>query len=776
VHIYFIILICNHIFDIMGNGRRFAQRSSPVVTMMEGAVDLADCSLAAKSLRRPRKVSDKKTDKACEQPILSTTVKSVGSSRGKIQARVSDRTEQAVVKKSTKLPNHSDSDDSTTLAVDAAKKVAKTKKNKAAVPVPTEGEVLEAVASLYDDELKPYGRILRKRLSERAIAAGVAAAGEPDLAALRAACVASSWLNVESEDGGEWSALLVSCESKFVDVYNPVDSYAEAMWAAAATYFQGLTGDEAVLPGGRYSCAQSLVERKLPFLSGQSLGRVCHIVQLSISQRKCLGYLNGGITPYLFSHSKIKDSAAAQQSSCAPSACVSGLTVATWETARTYLRVILGDAMKAGTDSVPLSNIKRIFRSQFFTELSETSLGHSKLSELLQDSKLYDICTVRLMEQGYFVVPQFSLTETTTADTTANRWSDFAYTPSLMDMTSQPFSFASAERVVFCLDEPLSLDEVSSEDSTDGVLSCPDDLLCLDEPIFSMESSPVGASQSQYFVLSPSALTKDGRVGSMVQNTFIHAAEAPVTPLLGAMKRSRSLPKNLGSERSQWEASCHALSFMPEPIADTRTGIHEGLALIVPASPVVPHSPAFPSPSLTASPQCWTPQKSMLYPPTPELGLLCGVPELQPLETTFNWSNPNNNTTGDDSYFEYRPVFCANEPLSLEMVAEVASQEILPQQALAQGGYIIHNTFIDSIRPPLTPSTASAQKRSLSLPRNMGCENKAENCGLKSRFVDAAVPSSPALTASPWTPHARKPENAPLLEMSRPVLRLSDFV
>merc|ERR1712166_1281141 len=627
------------------------------------------------------------------------------------------------------------------------------KKNKAAVPVPTEGEVLEAVASLYDDELKPYGRILRKRLSERAIAAGVAAAGEPDLAALRAACVASSWLNVESEDGGEWSGLLVSCESKFVDVYNPVDSYPEAMWAAAATYFQGLSGDEAVLPGGRYSCAQSLVDRKLSFLSEYTLGQVCHIVQLAISQRKCLGYLNGGITPYLHSHSKIKDSAAAEQSSCAHAACVSDLTLASWDTARTYLRIILSDSMKSGSDSVPLSNIKRIFRSQFSTELSETSLGHSKLSELLQDSKLSDICTVRLLEQGYFVVPQFSLT--TASDATASRWSDFAYTPSLLDMTSQGFSFAQAERVVFCLDEAPNMDEVSSEDES-TVLSCPDDLLCLDEAVLSGE---MDAPQSQYFVLSPSALGTDGRFGSMVQNTFIHAAEAPVTPLLGAMKRSRSLPKM----RSM-------------PMAGPAADVHAGLALIVSASPA--QSPAFPSPAMTASP-LWTPHKSMLYPPTPELGLLCGVPELQPLEATFNWSNPHNNSTNEESYYsEYMPIFCADEPLCLELVAEAPTQDVLPQQPLAQGGYVVHNTFIDSIRPPLTPSTASAHKRSRSLPRDLGSEdNQTGYDCIKSRFVESAVPSSPAVTASPWTPHSRTPADVPLLDMSRQVvLRLSDFV
>jgi len=256
------------------------------------------------------------------------------------------------------------------------------------------------------------------------------------------------------------------------------------------------------------------------------------------------------------------------------------------------------------------------------------------------------------------------------------------------------------------------------------------------------------APQSQYFMLSPSAH----------DNTFIHF-KAPVTPLMGAMKRSRSLPKNLGSER---EISCQARSFAN----------HDGVALIVPASPATAHSPAFPSPALTESP-LWTPHKSLLYPPTPELGLLCGVPETQPLEAAFNWSTPHNNYTNEDSYYsEYMPIFCAAEPLCLELVAEGPSQD-----DLAQGGYVVHNTFIDSIRPPLTPSTASAQKRSRSLPRDLGSEDNQTgfDC-IKSRFVETAVPSSPALTASPWTPHSRNPDDAPLLEVSRQVLRLSDFV
>ena len=61
--------------------------------------------------------------------------------------------------------------------------------------------------------------------------------------------------------------------------------------------------------------------------------------------------------------------------------------------------------MSPGTSTIPLSNVKRLFRSRYHTELSETALGHSKLSELLQDPKLKDICHVRLQGHGYVVGP-----------------------------------------------------------------------------------------------------------------------------------------------------------------------------------------------------------------------------------------------------------------------------------------------------------------------------------------------------------------------------------
>merc|ERR1719217_277575 len=82
--------------------------------------------------------------------------------------------------------------------------------------------------------------------------------------------------------------------------------------------------------------------------------------------------------------------------------------MATWDIARQCLREILDSAAKsaaAGTvGMVPLSNVKRLFRSRFHTELSETMLGHSKLSELLQDERFSDICNVQLQGHGYIVM------------------------------------------------------------------------------------------------------------------------------------------------------------------------------------------------------------------------------------------------------------------------------------------------------------------------------------------------------------------------------------
>jgi len=264
-------------------------------------------------------------------------------------------------------------------------------------------EVLAAVETLYTDELKPYGRILRKRLAERVQVSSRGQSVDIDIKHLRAVCESSPWLYVQAEEGGDWSALLRCRLASFVDVYSPQDQYPQELWDAAGSYFGGLDDADMVLPGGRYSCAQVLVSRRLPFLQGRTLGQVCHIVQLAISQKKLLGYLNGAVVPYSRSQSMVKEKCAERGKPCTTTSKGTS-TLASWDSVRTRLQEIIA-TMAQGAEFVPLSNMKRLFRSRFHLELSETALGYAKLSELLQDSRLHDICTVRLQGHGYVVVP-----------------------------------------------------------------------------------------------------------------------------------------------------------------------------------------------------------------------------------------------------------------------------------------------------------------------------------------------------------------------------------
>lgn len=292
---------------------------------------------------------------------------------------------------------------------------------------PEISEVVAAVESLYSDQLKPFGRILLKRVRERGaetFAQARRAAGDASAVAdadavplidpkcLRRICEFCSDLAVEAEDGKEYSVTLVGRSAVFVDVCSPEDPYPPALWAGAAAYFESLQGDDFLLPGGRYACAQVLIERNLPFLQNRSLGEVCHIVQLSVSQKRILGYWDGNMVPFGRSVDCIKEQCAAwQQPVSFKKAATVDLPLATWEQARACLWDILEHANacpKSTGGAVTLSNVKRLFRSRFGLELSETALGHSRLNELLQDVRLSDICRLELQGKSQVVVQRAS--------------------------------------------------------------------------------------------------------------------------------------------------------------------------------------------------------------------------------------------------------------------------------------------------------------------------------------------------------------------------------
>eukprot|EP00443_Scrippsiella_acuminata_P004079 CAMPEP_0115248604 /NCGR_PEP_ID=MMETSP0270-20121206/42154_1 /TAXON_ID=71861 /ORGANISM="Scrippsiella trochoidea, Strain CCMP3099" /LENGTH=297 /DNA_ID=CAMNT_0002663907 /DNA_START=5 /DNA_END=895 /DNA_ORIENTATION=+ len=280
----------------------------------------------------------------------------------------------------------------------------------------TPAEVLAAIETLYVDQVRPQGRILLKRLGERAAAvqaAQPALGGVPGLAVgseivprldtahIRKVCERCARIHVVAEAGTEYSALLAGRAQSFVDPCSNDDPYPEMLWSEMVAFFGSYHNRAVRLPGGRYACARALAAANLHFLAGRSLGQLCHIVQLAVSQRQVLGYLDGHVVPYFQSEAVVKQHSAVLQQP-AWSLKKDTMSVADLSQARECLRSILASSPEAGV--VPLPNVKRLFRSRFQLELSETALGHCRISDLLQDARFHDICALQLRGNSYVVV------------------------------------------------------------------------------------------------------------------------------------------------------------------------------------------------------------------------------------------------------------------------------------------------------------------------------------------------------------------------------------
>ncbi|CAE7306275.1 rsmB [Symbiodinium pilosum] len=410
---------------------------------------------------------------------------------------------------------------------------------------PDAAEVLQCIETLYVDKLKPFGRILRKRVAERHVQIHLQQQPympgttidlpDVDIKHLKQICEESDMLDIAPEEGGDWSATFRGRSQVFVDIYSPTDEHALETWQAAREYFDSLPESEALLPGGRYSCAQALVQRNLPFLGGFSLGEVCHLVQLAISKHKILGYCNGAVVPYSRSQSRVKEECAESQQPClhAPKEDQAlSLALASLEKARSHLREILISAEVPGANGpsmIPLSNVKRLFRSRYQIELSETALGHSKLSDLLQDPRFSDICEVQLQGQGYIVVQAQAGPD--------DKEVPGCYTggpiASKADASESQRTLGSlASLAVDCALTPvIDSSKYDSRDLGPARESCRP--FCVGEPL--------ALEEAGFDRLPPGLADRE------VKNTFIHSAVTPlVTPEPGSFRRSQSVPKDVG--------------------------------------------------------------------------------------------------------------------------------------------------------------------------------------------------------------------------------------
>lgn len=155
-----------------------------------------------------------------------------------------------------------------------------------------------------------------------------------------------------------------------------------------------------MLPGGRYACARVLAARQLSIFQGWSLGQICHIVQIAISQRRLLGYRDGCLVPYRHSENWVKEQCAVAQSPTGNESC----PVVTWEEAPSLLQHLLSSHRQAEPSGISISNLKRLFRMEFQRELSQTVLGHVRLLDLLSDERLKSVCALSAQQNGQVLV------------------------------------------------------------------------------------------------------------------------------------------------------------------------------------------------------------------------------------------------------------------------------------------------------------------------------------------------------------------------------------
>eukprot|EP00930_Biecheleria_cincta_P032399 TRINITY_DN22494_c0_g2_i1.p1 TRINITY_DN22494_c0_g2~~TRINITY_DN22494_c0_g2_i1.p1 ORF type:complete len:719 (-),score=121.76 TRINITY_DN22494_c0_g2_i1:167-2263(-) len=651
---------------------------------------------------------------------------------------------------------------------------------------PSAEEVLLAIDSLYVDELKPFGRILRKRVAEQHVERHDLATGgnlpDVDIKHLKAMCDGNSQLEVQPEEGGDWSAMIKGRPAHFIDIYSSEDNYESATWDAARKYFESLPEDMALLPGGRYSCAQALMDRNLDFLAGLSLGKVCHLVQLAISTHKTLGYCNGAVVPYSRSQSKVKEDCAVFGQPCQSSADALGavpagapsLTLATWQVARSCLREVLESAAvpdSTGPASVPLSNVKRLFRSKYQIELSETSLGHSKLSELLQDARFSDICEVQLQGQGYIVVqvdrPEAKDTENTCIDghpislsggllppwDRVHPLDQLLLTPvrasSPMD---EPDGFESYCRQEFCPEEPLNLEDAGLLPGT-----------CSGNP------SP----------LQPLP-TPLGSPGAPTPNTVSR------WPAYAQMWHSTGPSELYGSEASHGACSAQAASWnwpqhpslpMGASWVDTQCAMFDhGASDSTESTADSAHSVACRSSRAVQSPtsssclgRLGEPQSPSPDDPPMKISLMRAFDEQA--DTLLQLAQMPLGEELDEP--RSRVPFCPDEPLILE---DAGFFEGAPK-VLSGIDSDVKNTFIQMATTPLVTPQPGALRRSRSVPKDVGCSQE-DAMAPASRaqtpaFVLPPTPSSPAYCTSYEV--MADPSLDPLNALNR-VIRLADLI
>jgi len=282
---------------------------------------------------------------------------------------------------------------------------------------------------------------------------------------------------------------------------------------------------------------------------------------------------------------------------------------------------------------------------------------------------------------------------------------------------------------------------------------------------------------------SPSILAGGGALRQIVQNTFIHTPLPPTPPMRTSRRRTQSVPRDMGANLDEWEASCHEMIFLNKAVENDGNASAETVEGSSSEWDSDQHSSTGFSEITAQSPL-----------PDAE-----DVHEKVALEQRRPQFRPSMSLTLEDE------ALVSPEPA----VGKWANMSLTPAKLSRRGpvGRFIRNTFIHATEPPPTPSPASAN-RGQSIPRNFGSEKSVWEATYHSlaylpNKVELTTPQacSPAFlrrgqgqwTPTPLvTPEFRRQSTTPLMtpefpefpffgppstHRSRgPVLRLSDLL
>merc|ERR1719387_1917888 len=156
-------------------------------------------------------------------------------------------------------------------------------------------ELIHAVSTLVQDQVRPTIGVLRRRVEEisnrRIECTEIEALVEADVHGI-------SGLRLEGAKGSLCVEIQTVPPPFYVDPMDPTDPFPPVIWAALNCEVGRATIVQRSWSGGRYGCARALKD-ELAELQPYSLGQVQHLVQLAI-KKKILGYQGGALAPYVY--------------------------------------------------------------------------------------------------------------------------------------------------------------------------------------------------------------------------------------------------------------------------------------------------------------------------------------------------------------------------------------------------------------------------------------------------------------------------------------------